>query len=905
MEGSTWHPANGRESWTYTFTPNIAGTLALRTRAVDDSGNLESPPSNAALVTVTGTSYWTIWPTNHTPSGILDVGADAPVQLGVKFRANSSGYITGIRFYKASTNTGAHTGTLWTSAGVPLATATFTNESASGWQQVLFASPVAISANTVYVASYHTSVGHYSIDRHYFAGNGIDSGPLNVPGATAGGSNGVYAYGPSTLFPNASFAASNYWVDALFTLTVPPPPTLSSIGVAPSGQTLVTGATLQLTALGTYSNFSTQNVSTQAAWNSSNSSVASVSSSGLVTALSPGSTTVSATLNGVTGSATLTVQVGPLSIGTTSLPGGLQNLPYSVAVAATGGTTPYTWVITSGTLPAGLSLNAGTGAISGTLTVLGNSTFTIRASDSSSPVKTTSKTLSINVTAPASSVWSISTVPSIVDAGADAPVELGVRFFSDAPGYITGARFYKASANTGTHVANLWTSAGTLLASATFAAETASGWQQVSFPAPVLIAANTVYVVSYHTNLGHYSFSPDYFAGQSADNPPLHFPADGVAGPNGVYAYGVNSIFPTSTYRASNYWVDAVFSAVQPPTAPLAVTTTALPSAVAGLAYSSPLAGSGGTLPYSWSLSGGALPPGLTLNPATGAVSGTPTEIGNSSFTVQIRDSSNPARVASQTISIAIGVPASSVWDSSTVPDTVDAGPDSPVELGVKFSSDMSGYITGARFYKASTNTGTHVANLWSSTGTLLATATFTAETPSGWQQVSFPTPVPITANAVYVISYHTDVGHYSFTSGYFSGRSAHNPPLRLLDSVYAYSANRVFPTSSYNASNYWVDVVFSATPPPTAPLIVTTTTLPAGAPTVPYSAILSGTGGTWPFAWSISSGTLPPGLSIDADTGAISGTPTAARDVRLHCPAQRWFGADADRDPVHEYHHR
>jgi hypothetical protein len=879
--GVSWHPANGRGSWTYTFTPKIVGAISLLSRAVDDSGNLESPPS-ARLVNITGTSYWTIWPTDLVPSGILDAGADSPLNLGVKFRADRSGFITGIRFYKASTNTGPHTATLWTSAGVALASATFTNESGSGWQQAFFANPVAISANTVYVASYHSPAGHYSIDKFYFAGNGRDSGPLNAPGTTGSSSNGVFSYGAPTVFPNGSFAATNYWVDVLFTETAPPPPPLSSIGVTPAGQTIVTGASLQLTAIGTYANLSSQDISTQVAWSSTNSSVATVSSSGLVTALTPGSTTLRATLNGVTGSVTLTVQLAPLSIGTVSLPGAMQFLPYSSAVAATGGLAPYTWAITAGALPAGLSLNAGTGAISGTSTGLGSFAFTIRVSDASSPPRTASKALSVTLVAPASSIWSGSTLPTNLDAGADNPVELGVKFRSDAPGYITGARFYKSSANTGTHVANLWTSTGTLLATATFTAETASGWQQVSFPAPVAIAANTTYVVSYHTNVGHYSYALDYFVGQSADNPPLHFLADGAAGPNGVYAYGANSTFPSNSFRASNYWVDALYSAVSPPAAPLTLVTTSLSGGAAGLPYSAALAGSGGTLPYSWSLSAGALPAGLTLNPTTGAISGTPTDIGNSSFTAQISDSSNPVRVASQTLSINIGAPASSIWDSSALPETVDGGPDSPVELGVKFTSDMSGYITGARFYKASTNRGTHVANLWTSTGTRLVTATFTAETASGWQQVSFPTPVPITANTVYVISYHTDVGHYSYTSGYFSGRSAENPPLRMLASgvsgsngVYSYSATSAFPTSSFGDSNYWVDVVFSPTPPPSAPLTMATTTLPDGAASVPYSAILSGAGGTAPFAWSISSGALPPGLSIDVGTGAISGTPT------------------------------
>ena len=102
------------------------------------------------------------------------------------------------------------------------------------------------------------------------------------------------------------------------------------------------------------------------------------------------------------------------------------------------------------------------------------------------------------------------------------------------------------------------------------------------------------------------------------------------------------------------------------------------------------------------------------------------------------------------------------IWPSTAVPALVDQGPDSAVELGVKFRSDVSGTITGIRFYKASANTGTHVGNLWSGTGQLLASATFSSETASGWQQVNFASPVSITANTVYVASYHANVGHYS-----------------------------------------------------------------------------------------------------------------------------------------------
>ena len=97
-----------------------------------------------------------------TPATIGGENDSSSVELGVKFNSEEAGTITGIRFYKAATNTGTHIGSLWTASGTLLASATFTGESASGWQQVNFAKPVAISANTTYVAGYLAPKGHYS-----------------------------------------------------------------------------------------------------------------------------------------------------------------------------------------------------------------------------------------------------------------------------------------------------------------------------------------------------------------------------------------------------------------------------------------------------------------------------------------------------------------------------------------------------------------------------------------------------------------------------------------------------------------------------------------------------------------------------------------------------------------------
>ena len=79
----------------------------------------------------------------------------------------------------------------------------------------------------------------------------------------------------------------------------------------------------------------------------------------------------------------------------------------------------------------------------------------------------------------------------------------------------------------------------------------------------------------------------------------------------------------------------------------------------------------------------------------------------------------------------------STLWDNTAVPAILSASDTSAVELGVKFQSSVDGYITGLRFYKSVYNTGTHVGSLWTASGILLASVTFTSETASGWQQTA------------------------------------------------------------------------------------------------------------------------------------------------------------------------
>ena len=352
-----------------------------------------------------------------------------------------------------------------------------------------------------------------------------------------------------------------------------------------------------------------------------------------------------------------------------------------------------------------------------------------------------------------------SSLPAVADSGdANANVELGVRFTSEVSGSVVGVRFYKSVANTGTHTGRLWTSAGGLLASGTFTNESASGWQTLVFSSPVSISAGVTYVASYHTSAGHYASTHNGFA-VAYNNPPLHAPASGGSG-NGVYRYGA-AAFPNQSYAASNYWVDPQVTTTTPPTSTSTTTSTTTSST---------------TSTISTSTTSSSVPGSTTSTSTTVPAGGCPCTLFGSSL---------PA-----------------------VADSGDANAN--VELGVRFTSEVSGSVVGVRFYKSVANTGTHTGRLWTSAGGLLASGTFTNESASGWQTLVFSSPVSISAGVTYVASYHTSAGHYASTHNGFAV-AYNNPPLHAPASggsgngVYRYGA-AAFPNQSYAASNYWVD---------------------------------------------------------------------------------------------------
>ncbi|HEX6519257.1 MAG TPA: DUF4082 domain-containing protein [Streptosporangiaceae bacterium] len=417
------------------------------------------------------------------------------------------------------------------------------------------------------------------------------------------------------------------------------------------------------------------------------------------------------------------------------------------------------------------------------------------------------------------SIWQNGAPSGAVDANDSSAVNLGVKFQASTGGMITAVRFYKESDNTGTHIGSLWSSTGTLLATGTFGNESASGWQELDFSSPVSITAGTTYVASYHTDTGHYAVTDNGLA-TAVTNGQLTALASG-----GVYAYGSSNAFPSSTFDASNYWVDVVYSPPSGNTAPTVTTvtpsngSTGNPVSVAPTATFSQ-AVSPSTVSFTLKDSGGnAVAGSVTLNSANTVATFTPSSslAASTTYTATVSGAQNGSGTQMSGVfswSFSTGTPTQcpcSIWQNAAPSGAVDANDTSAVNLGLQFQASSSGKVIGVRFYKESDNTGTHVGSLWSSNGTLLATGTFSNESASGWQELDFSSPVTITAGTTYVVSYHTNTGHYAATNNGLASPVT-NGPLTALASggVYAYGSSNAFPSSTFNASNYWVDVVYS-----------------------------------------------------------------------------------------------
>ncbi len=967
--GSTWHPATGTTSWSYSWLAHGAPSTTIRTRATDDSGNTETPkPGSAVTVNCPCTLFGSSQP------AAADSGDGSGIEVGMKFTTDSYGTVSGLRFYKASTNTGTHVGSLWSSDGTLLSRATFGSESASGWQTVSFSQPIPVLPGQTYVVSYFAPNGHYAATSQYFyrdpspgpvGGAAPDGKPLHAVRNTGGVENGVFNYATSSTFPTTSFQASNYWVDPVFTAQ------------GPAGN--VTSVTASETAPNTVTiNWSAPTSGGLPATYVVTPYIGSAAQP-TKTVNAPATTT---TINGLTAGSTYRFTVravnpsgsgaeSPQSNAVTPTPPQAPSAPTAVSANAASQSVRVTWTLpandggaaitqqtvtpyigsaaqTPRTVSATTTTTSFTGLTNGT-----TYTYKVTATNSAG----TSSAGSSNAATPWSTIFDLTT-PTTADCGDSSSLEVGVRFKPDNDGAVTGVRFYKAAANNGTHTGSLWTTNGTRLAQATFTNEDAGGWQSVTFADPVPVTAGTTYVASYFAPNGHYACTSNGLA-SAVDNGPLHALANSTSAPNGLYVYSGASQFPSKGFNSSNYWVDVMYGQVVPgqvtgvdaqpagatsanvtwnapttgapptsykitayagsdpqvtKTVAASNTATTVTGLTTGTAYTFKVAAinaagsgpesaaSGSVTPVvttvpgtpsnvvarpasssalvTWtvpSTDGGRPISGQTVTPYIGSVAQTPKTVSatassttvtgltnGESYTFKVSATNSNGDGNASAASNAV-TPRLTIFEFAD-PGAADGGDGSSVELGVKFTSDVDGEVRGIRFYKASTNTGTHIGSLWTAGGTRLAQVTFSDETGSGWQSATFSAPVSVTAGTTYVASYFAPNGHYSVTGGGLA-TAVDNAPLHAVgnatspNGLYAYGSSSTFPAGSFNASNYSVDVLFRPTGQPAQPTGVQAT---AGNASANVSWTAPG-----------SSGGTPTSYKVTPHVGSSSLTPT------------------------------
>jgi large repetitive protein len=716
--------------------------------------------------------------------------------------------------------------------------------------------------------------------------------PVTITGSLSGGVLGVpYS---STLGASGGYGAGVY--------TFSP----TTIGTPPPGLTLSSGGTLSgtPTALGTFT-FTEQ-----------------------VT-----SAIVGSQLPPLTGTQSFTVVIYPaVAITPQSAGSGTVGVNYSRAYTATGGagTSSYTWSVIGGTPPPGLTLSAA-GVLSGIPTTAGTFTFSVQVSSQISALLAVTASQGFSVVIAAPPPLTITGSLSVGIAGVPYSSTLGA-----AGGYGTGA--YTFSPASGTPPAGLTLSAGGTLSGTPTAAGTVTFTVQVTstFPGPSaqfppLTATQSFTVLVYPSlaitlqtaNPGtvgvpySQAFMATGGAGpstytwslQGGTPPPgLTLSAAGVlsgtpatAGTFPVYVQ-VSSQIPTLGAQVASQWFTVTIAA----TASLTVTGS-LGGGTVGVPYSATIGAAGGygAGAYAFSLASGTLPSGLVLS-AGGTLSGTPTAAGTSTFTVQVTNTypspsaQFPPLTGTQSFTVvvypvlAITLATASSGTvgaaySQAITATGGAGPSTyawslaggTLPPGLTFSAAgvLSGIPTTAGSFTFSVQVSSQIPTIravTASQGFYVAIVAAPSLSVAG-----------ILSGGALGVAYSatlTGFGGYGTGAYAFSLASGTPPPGTTLSAGGTLSGT---PTAA-GTSTFTVQVTSTAAnlPPLTATkaftivitsaLTLVAAPLPGGVVGTPYSQQLSATGGSPPYRWTVASGALPAGITLDGTSGILSGTPTA-----------------------------
>ena len=604
-----------------------------------------------------------------------------------------------------------------------------------------------------------------------------------------------------------------------------------------------------------------------------------------------------------------TVNVIPLlSITTTQFGNGIFGISYSAMCNATGGTPPYTFSISAGALPGGLSLDPSTCGITGTPSASGTFNFSVKVTDTTAPNQTATQPLSITIN------------PALVITYTSAPNGVVGLAYSLALTAQNGTGPYAWSISSGSLPAGLNLNASSGLISGTpnsantysFTVKVTDNGSPVqtqtqTFSNVVIAAGLTITTISLPNS---FVGNSGYSATLSAQNgqTPYSWSISSGSLPGGLSLSG-SAITGTpnaaGTFSFTVKVTDSTAPTAQVSTQPLSITiapaltlTCNVPlAAQMGVAYAGgSCTGGSGTPPYTYSISGGALPSGIGLNSSTGAITGTPSAAGTFSFTLKVVDNGSPAQSTTQAISNFVVAP-------STL--TLSCAAPSQGIVNAAYSANCNGGGgTNPYVYSISSGTLPNGVTLNTSNGSISGTLntagtfTFTVKVTDGGNpaqsatQIETVKVIPLLSitttqfgNGIAGISYSATCNASGGTPPYAFSISAGALPggLSLNPSTCGITG---MPTAS-GTFNFSVKVTDATAPSQTATqplsitinpaLVITSTSVPNGSVGLAYVFALTAQNGTGPYAWSISSGTLPAGLNLNSSSGLISGTPNSA----------------------------
>jgi hypothetical protein len=594
---------------------------------------------------------------------------------------------------------------------------------------------------------------------------------------------------------------------------------------------------------------------------------------------------------------TLVVSEGLLVPSYFFLPNGRVNRPYSYALQATGGQPPYTWSLESGyTLPPGLNLRS-SGTVGGTPTAGGSYVVSVKVHDSSTQILTATVFLLIE----ALYVTPTNLPPAHLDQPYSATLQAE---WGDPP--FTWSLEPGSSLPPGLSLNGEGVVSGTPTVGGTYyfsvkvqdtTSQIATSWVFLAVLTPLAITTTALpdgnVATDYWTHLeatggwGYYywSLEPGSTLPQG-----IHFDTGGYIGGTPTEAGTFNL-----TLRATDGDQTATASLSLFIDNRLAILTRSLRGGVATGAYSSIVEALGGTPPYRWAITGGTAGPDFAIDPGTGEITGTPTQAGTYTITVQVTDSSVPAQIATRAFGLRV-LPAPT-FVTTSLPDGAQAA-----EYSICVQVEGGMVPLTVRLVEGSLPAGLrlsdpqHYGCLWiSGTPAAAGAYNFTLE-------LADSSPSPVTARQAFTLRINEPlvITTTSLPDGYFA--EAYNGMLTATGgkppyiwSGYPPQDLELDPSTGevFGYPTTWGDVSFTATVRDSSTfqpavsksihlkivkmLRIRTSLLPHGRPGFPYRASLLSTGESWPVTWQIVAGALPDGLSLNASSGEISGNPTTA----------------------------